>query len=208
VLAGTRQSLLEDPDTPTPSNRALLDALGTDDHQLIRLATDPAAVATYVERRLKAEPPIASATLVDKIAQEIGGQNQPFLFARLAVHEIRADPALAQSSAALKDLLGSGHRGIFAYAVRRYRQQAPQTEALLHALAYARGNGFPRTAGIWAAAAGAIYGAPISDIAVARALDDAAPYVMQDTDNGQSVYRLAHRTFAEYYVKADLADGD
>jgi hypothetical protein len=124
------------------------------------------------------------------------------------MHEIRADPTLAQSSAALKDLLGSGHRGIFAHAVRRYRQEAPETAALLHALAYARGNGFPRTDGIWAAAAGAIYGAPISDIAVARALADAAPYVMQDTNNGQSVYRLAHRTFAEYYFKANLTDDD
>jgi AAA ATPase domain len=208
VLVGTRQALLEDPDTPTPSNRALLDALDTGDHQLIRLATDPVAVATYVERRLTATPSVASATLIGQIAQEIGGHHQPFLFARLAVHEIRADPTLAQPSPALQDLLGSGHRGIFAYAVRRYRREVPETEALLHALAYARGNGFPRTEGIWGAAAGAIYGAPISDVAVAQALNDAAPYVMQDTDNGQSVYRLAHRTFAEYYFKADLADDD
>lgn len=208
VLVGTRQSLLEDPDAPTPANRALLDALGAEDHRLIRLATDPAAVATYVERRLTATPSIGPATLIGPIAQEIAGQDQPFLFARLAVHEIRADPTLARSPTELRDLLGSGHRGIFAYAVRRYRNGAPETEALLHALAYARGNGFPRTDGIWEAAAGALYGLPISDAAVARALDDAAPYVMQDTENGQSVYRLAHRTFVEYYRKADMADDD
>jgi AAA ATPase domain len=205
VLVGTRQSLREDPDTPTPSDRELLNALDALNHPLIRLAADPAAVTTYVKQRLTVAPPIASAAL---IAQEVGGHNQPFLFARLAVHEIRADPALAQSPAALNDLLASGHRGIFAYAVRRYKREEPETEALLHALAYARGNGFPRTEGIWAAAAGAIYKAPISDTAVARALEDAAPYVMLDTENGQSVYRLAHRTFAEYYRKADLADDD
>jgi len=39
-------------------------------------------------------------------------------------------------------------------------------------------------------------------------LEGAAPYVMLDTENGQSVYRLAHRTFAEYYRKADMADDD
>jgi hypothetical protein len=208
VLVGTRQSMLEDPDTPTPSDRTLLDALRTEDDQLIRLAADSPAVAIYVKRRLTAAPSVGSATLIDGIAQQIGGHDQPFLFARLAVHEIRADPALAGSSAALADLLGSGHRGIFAHAVRRYRRETPETEALLHALAYARGNGFPRTGAIWATAAGAIYGAPISDVAVKRALDDAAPYIMQDTDNGQSVYRLAHRTFAEYYRKADVADDD
>jgi hypothetical protein len=205
VLVGTRQSLQEDPDIPAPSDRELLKALDAQNHTLIRLAADPGAVTTYVERRLTVALPIASAAL---IAQEIGGRGQPFLFARLAVHEIRADPALAQSPATLNDLLGSGHRGVFAYAVRRYRQEAPETEALLHALAYARGNGFPRTDGIWAAAARAIYGAPISDTAVAQALVDAAPYVMLDTENGQSVYRLAHRTFAEYYRKADMADDD
>ena len=205
VVVGTRQSLLEDPDTPTPSDRVLLDALGAQTDRQIQLAADPAAVTTYVKRRLTVAPPIASAAL---IAEEIGGRDQPFLFARLAVHEIRADPELAQSPAALKDLLGSGHRGVFAYAVRRYKKTAPATEALLHALAYARGNGFPRTDGIWAAAARAISGAPISDTAVAQALEGAAPYVMLDTENGQSVYRLAHRTFAEYYRKADMADDD
>jgi ABC-type iron transport system FetAB ATPase subunit len=208
VLVGTRQSLQEDPDTPASADHTVLNALDTKNDQLIWLAADPAAVATYVERRLTVTPPIASAASIRTIAQEIARHNQPFLFARLAVHEIRAHPALAQSPAALNDLLGSGHRGIFAYAVRRYKQKAPKTEALLHALAYARGNGFPRTYGIWAAAARGIYGAPISDTAVAQALKDAAPYVMKDTESGQSVYRLAHRTFAEYYVKTGLADDD
>jgi hypothetical protein len=168
---------------------------------MIRLAADPAAVITYVQRRLTVTPPIASAA---SIAQKIGGYSQPFLFARLAVHEIRADPELAQSPDKLDELLGSGHRGVFAYAVRRYKQKAPETEALLHALAYARGNGYPRTGHIWEDAASGIYGAPISDTAVAQALEDAAPYVMLDTESGQSVYRLAHRTFAEYYRKADM----
>jgi hypothetical protein len=34
---------------------------------------------------------------------------------------------------------------------------------------------------------------------VDRLRDDAAPYIMLDAEDGQSVYRLAHRTFQEHF---------
>jgi hypothetical protein len=204
VLVGTRKSLREDPDNPATSDNSLLDALHARPDQLIRLNPESSAIRKYVKRRLRAKAIDLDPAEINRIAREIADRRtQPFLFARLAVHEVLGDPELRDPDAPLDLLLGSGHRGIFAHAVRRYREGEPTTEALLHALAYARGNGFPRTDGVWANAATALHGAPITDVAVADALDHAAPYVMHDTENGQAVYRLAHRTFSEFYRKLD-----
>ena len=41
-------------------------------------------------------------------------------------------------------------------AVQRLTDTEPHVEALLHALTYARGSGFPRTSGIWALAGSAV----------------------------------------------------
>ena len=73
-------------------------------------------------------------------------------------------------------------------------------------LAYARGNGFPRSDGIWATAGSALAGTDVTDVDIARTLELAAPYIMEDTEFGQAVYRLAHRTFAEHYWAADSHD--
>lgn len=205
VLVGTRQSTHEDPDHPIPTDSAILDALAAPPEFVLRLQSDRDAVRTYVSSRLTAA--IRGIIREDRIAHlsdVVAGYDQPFLFARLAVRELIAELDLTYDDDKLGRVLGSGHSGILAHAVMRLADTAPRAEALLHALAYARGNGFPRTGGIWAIAGSAVFGAgkQFRDADVEEALDLAAPFIMQDTEFGDSVYRLAHRTFTEWYRTA------
>jgi hypothetical protein len=99
----------------------------------------------------------------------------------------------------LTGLLSGGHTGIFDRAVARISATNPRVEALLHSLAYAQGNGYPRTDGIWATAATALTEDVVTDDDIDQALKMAAPYIMLDSEFGVSTYRLAHRTYAERY---------
>ena len=54
-----------------------------------------------------------------------------------------------------------------------------------------------------AAVAAALSDRPFSDSHVAKVLKLAAPYIMHDSEFGQGVYRLAHRTFVEHYLRSD-----
>ena len=131
VLVGTRQSMHEDPDHPIPRDSAILDALAG--QRVIKLPRDPDAVREYVARRLKpayTEPAAPQLMLtddrIDDLAATIAGYEQPFLFARLAVAEIIAEPELAQNSKLLAQVLGSGHSGIFGHAVSRSVADRPR----------------------------------------------------------------------------------
>jgi hypothetical protein len=202
VIVGTRQSMHEDPDHPLPRDSVILDTLDAPPECTVRLQQDPDAVRRYVDTRLRSALPLTheqAAVLSATIAQ----YEQPFLFAHLAVREIIAESELATNQELLEQMLGSGHSGIFGHAVARLARNAPETEVLLHSLTYARGNGFPRTGGVWAIAASALTDTPINDTHVEHTIKVAAPFIMQDSEFGQSVYRLAHRTFAEWYRRND-----
>jgi hypothetical protein len=201
VLVGTRQSLHEDPDHPIPRDSAILDTLAAD--QVIKLQQDADAVRRYVSARLRSAFPSRPDQEIGALADTIADYEQPFLFARLAVREIIADPDIADNKDLLAQVLGDGHSGIFGHAVTRLSRDAPEVEALLHVLTYARGNGFPRTGGIWAIAASELAPLTVDERHLEDALRLAAPFIMQDSEFGCSVYRLAHRTFAEWYLKND-----
>jgi ABC-type uncharacterized transport system YnjBCD ATPase subunit len=203
VLIGTRQSLHEDPDIPTPPDRDVLDALDAQPGHTLTIQRDAEAVRRYVDRRLQQPDDRRLGMLAARVAELIASYDEPFLFARLAVHEIIADPNWATSMDRMTQLLGGKHRGIFARAVQRLAANEPEAEALLHALTYARGSGFPRTGGIWAIAGSAFGDGPFNDNHVAKVLKVAAPYIMHDSEFGQGVYRLAHRTFVEHYLRSD-----
>ena len=85
---------------------------------------------------------------IDQLAARIAGYAQPFLFARLAVAEIIADPGLAQNKELLAQMLDSGHSGIFGHAVSRLSTHRSRGGGAAARLNHGRGNGFPRT---WAA---------------------------------------------------------
>jgi hypothetical protein len=86
---------------------------------------------------------------------------------------------------------------------------APAFAPLLEALALARGRGVPRADRIWAIMANALAmpGVHIAETDIDDLLVKAAPYVMLDAEDGQSVYRLAHRTFQEHFVNPSHGHG-
>jgi hypothetical protein len=93
----------------------------------------------------------------------------------------------------------SRRRTLFAAAVDRLTRQASANGALLEALALSEGRGLPRGDRIWAIVASTLV-SDIRETDIDDLLRDAAPYVMLDAEDGQSVYRLAHRTFKEHFL--------
>ena len=74
-----------------------------------------------------------------------------------------------------------------------------ETYALLRALAFALGRGLPRADRVWATVAEALGGVRADATAIDAALQQAAPYIALDGEDGQSTYRLSHQTFAEHF---------
>ncbi|MEK0097991.1 ATP-binding protein [Streptomyces sp. A475] len=201
VVVGTRASTQEGPDQPETEDRDLLEALGM--ARLVAVLRDPEALGEYVRLRLTHALVAADPVSVDAAARHIQAYDRHFLYARLAVHEIVADPHLMtpEGNEALIELLRRDHRALFGAAVERLARRSATAEPLLEALALARGRGLPRADRIWAIAAGALSdGVPVTDLDIDDLLEAAAPYVMLDSEHGQSVYRLAHRTFQEHFL--------
>ncbi|WP_028266839.1 ATP-binding protein [Arthrobacter sp. MA-N2] len=211
VLVGTRQSLHEDPDHPVPPDQTVLEVLGASrdsNTRVLHLARDAGDIADYVYDRLRQNLPEGipnrNAT-INRLTRAIAAADQPFLFARLAAYEAVIEPKWQDPDTDLAELLSHGHTGIFDRAVARIRAASPRVEALLRSLAYAQGNGYPRTGGIWAIAANALLHdrSRLTDDDIDQALRTAAPYIMLDSEFGVSTYRLAHRTYAERYFQLD-----
>ncbi|SFS14061.1 hypothetical protein SAMN04487846_2839 [Microbacterium sp. cf046] len=201
VLVGTRRSLTETPDNPIPLDHALTDALVPD--EMLTVDASKPSFRNYVRRRLQRAMGERPDDQVRELADTIAEKATTFLYARVAVEEIIADPGWTATKTALAMLLTPTHTGIFEKTVSRLQRTEPNTEHLLHALAYARGNGFPRTGRIWEVAGSAVAGVTLRDPDIRRALKTAAPYITQDTEFGNEVYRLGHRTFVEYYHGRD-----
>jgi WD40 repeat protein len=209
VVVGTRASTQDGPDEPTGGDENLLDALGGAGTTTFRVEREPTAIAEYVRRRLTAAAGRIAAsapdgTSIDELAGLLAGADRQFLFARLAVHEILARPDILarERRAELDTLLYGDHRTLFAAAVVRLAGQAQAAGPLLEALALTPGRGIPRADRIWATAASALRGTAgrITEREMDALLDAAAPYIMLDVEHGQSVYRLAHRTFREHFL--------
>ncbi|MGH3772174.1 MAG: hypothetical protein ACRDRW_12390 [Pseudonocardiaceae bacterium] len=213
VVVGTRRSTQEGPDQPSSDDRDLLDALGpADTTTIIDVERDATAITRYVARRLvtavdRGRLRTGRATIRDA-AEAIGRAGQQFLFARLVVHEILAQPDLL-TGPGFANLVAGGHRRVFEMAVARLRVNRPGYESLLRALAYSRGRGLPMRDGVWSAVAAALAsGDGVTDADASQLLNAAAPYVMIDREHAQSVYRLAHRTFAEHFTTEPDATGE
>lgn len=213
LLVGTRRSTHEGPDEPDTYDTDLLDALGhaarpNPQRRLLTVTQDPEAMRRYLLRRLR---DAADRGLLDYDDQKIENfadmpahQGQEFLYARLAVHEVIHAPALLTEP---EPLARATHRDLFARAVDRLVQQQPVFRPLLHALAVAQGRGLPVRDGIWTEIARTLADDQneVAEQHVHELVQAAAPYLLLDTEHGQTVYRLAHRTFAEYFTWADTA---
>ncbi|MEV7219055.1 hypothetical protein AB0N98_04155 [Streptomyces sp. NPDC093681] len=222
IVVGSRPSSYEGPDRPASTDRDLLEALGeAEEHVHVQwLRRDAQALSEFVTQGLeqaRAAFPGGPETFQDAVRRAavliVGDEyaDRDFLYAGLAVHEIQADPGLltADRVGELADLLLGDHRTLFAAALRRLGARHACAPRLIEALAHAQGRGLPRADRIWATAALALGDGPADRVASAD-IDDvlkaAAPYIMLDGEDGQSVHRLAHRTFAEYFTQAGSSD--
>ena len=200
VVVGTRSSTRESPDQPGPLDEDLLEALG--DGFRVVVDADPAAVTRYVAKRLRARLGDNPDTLklIADASEGIGGSFRHFLFAQLAVHEILAEPGLIGDATTLATLLDCDHRELFAMAVRRLTSHEQANGALLEALGLAKGRGLPIRDGVWIGMARALQPSlRITEQHINELINRAAPYLMVDVEHDQTVYRLAHATFAQHY---------
>ncbi|MGC4950261.1 hypothetical protein ACLQ2N_29185 [Streptomyces sp. DT224] len=222
IVVGSRPSSYEGPDRPPSTDRDLLEALGEgEEHVHVQwLRRDAQALSEFVTQGLEQARaaftggPETFRDAVRRAAVLIVGDeyaDRDFLYADLAVHEIQADPGLltADRVGELADLLRGDHRTLFAAALRRLGARHACAPRLIEALAHTQGRGLPRADRIWATAASALGDGPADRVGSAD-IDDvlkaAAPYIMLDGEDGQSVHRLAHRTFAEYFTRAGSSD--
>jgi len=222
IIVGTRQSTRETPDHPATADSDLLDALqvaqgGREQIAVVRVARDREAIRRYTIKRLisargagrlQVDGQPASDEAILHAGERIGTHDRHFLFARLAVHEIITEPSLLQPSRSvtLNRLLANDHRLLFASAVDRVSRLSDSFRPLLEALALARGRGVPMRNGVWALMASALLrqsdiDLQIGDDDVSSLLRVAQPYIAADTELGQTVYRLSHRTFVEHFLR-------
>jgi WD40 repeat protein len=201
LVVGTRSSTLEGPDQPSPDDTDLLDALGTSPERTVVIERDLDAAFDYVRRRLNTLAITKRVTRaeVEAAARAVAAVDQEFLYTRLVTYELLARPDLVKADD-LVERVGVNHRAVFAAAVDRLSRDNPAFQPLLQALAVAQGRGTPIRDGVWAALASAIAGDAASDGAIYEVIDSAAPYLAVDHEHGQTVYRLAHRTFAEHLI--------
>ncbi|WTW94138.1 WD40 repeat domain-containing protein [Streptomycetaceae bacterium NBC_01309] len=229
VVVGTRDSTHETPDAPA-DDRNLVDALCPEGVHAteLPLARDPDAIRRYVARRLRdardhgAVPDLrgVSDDEIDRAADSVAERDGEFLFARLVVHELIEDPGLLTTRRAmsLRRLLAGNHQDVFAKAVDRLTHEDDRYPVLIQALAHARGRGLPEADGMWADVARFLAGpdmpadadAFLWTEAIPELLQRASAYVIADTADtgagdsrsgrGGTVYRLAHRTFVEYFA--------
>lgn len=199
LLIGTRRSTRDQIDSPSTDTN-LLRALGVSEWNLVSLRSDHEAVRRFVAHRLRNRVRMD----VDGFADAVAQRDAHFLIAQLAVHEVLSDPYW-QSRDSWDDLLARNHRGIFGLAVDRLSRAHSSYPGLLMSLAFSAGQGLPIHDGVWRRVAQAVVSVgdtqAIGDRDIERFIDDAAPYVIVDNEHRQTVYRLAHRTFAEYFVQ-------
>jgi hypothetical protein len=205
VIVGMRTAIAGD---PAPGSEPLLNVLdGALPPEIVRLSHDPVAIETYVRQRLldarRTQRIDADDDVIGAVARRLGAHggrgDRQFLFARLAVHELIAQPELLapSSSRDLAALLEGNHSSLFAFAVSRLTRASRTASPLLEALALAQGRGVPRSEGVWAQMASALAGSRIGELDIEDLLARAGPYIMLDAEYGLSVYRLAHETFRE-----------
>lgn len=203
LVVGTRRDTREGPDQPTTDTSNLLDALNTTDRDIITIGHDRRAIGDYLASRLHAA--VKCGQLPDdgrgitSVALAIGSADHQFLFAYLAVHEILATKRFPTTTE-LDDLVSTDHRGLFRRALDRITRANPHNHHLIRVLAHSQGRGIPLQDATLTRIVATLAGVELTDRDIHALLDLAAPYILIDTEHGQTVYRVAHRTFAEHFT--------
>ncbi|WP_435599767.1 hypothetical protein [Streptomyces sp. C10-9-1] len=192
--------------------------------RVLALEPDPSAARAYAERKVRGilrnhfpgdtdRHETVTRTVASAVEGHVRDGSWQFLQASLVVQEIEQRPALLapgpDERAALAAMLERDQSGLFRAAVQRITTGLPAAEPLLRALAWSHGRGLPLADGIWAHAAVGIAetDAPIDDEQLELFLNRAAAYILVDGEDRRSVYRLAHRTYAEQLVGDSPPEG-
>ncbi|MEU1655362.1 hypothetical protein HEP81_02141 [Streptomyces griseofuscus] len=221
LIIGTRRAPGDDGD-PEGARIDLPTVLGshTGRARVLELLPDPVAAGAYaadgVRRTLGesagtlpqgADPgwaEVVAETVRAAVEQHVREGDWQFLQAALLVQEIEGNPGVLSSDPeawqALLKLLDRDRSGLFGAAVARITAEMPMALPFLRALALGHGRGLPRADGIWLRAASALAGqggCASDERTLTEFLGKAAAYVLLDGEDRRSVYRLAHRTYAE-----------
>lgn len=194
LLLGTRRDLLP----LLPPRTALVDL----DSAAYR---DRPAVRAHVGAGLRAggsSNPFhtTSTAYVEAVAEAVAAAaGHSFLVARLITRSLVSGPGLPDPSdpvwrAGLPTLPGDAMRGDLR---RRFGDDLERVYDLLAALAHAAGKGLPWE-NLWAAISSRISGTHYEDEDVMWLRRGASSYIVEDTLEGRSVYRLYHQALAEH----------
>jgi len=209
-------------DRPGTGGLNLLRAVGrhTGHVTVYRVDRDEAAMVEFATSRLRAVATGSPAGELEHALAEVGGflasaaraeNEREFLHVRLLVRELLADQTLLRDHGRheRRRLLELGRAALFQRAMDRITRSVPAAEPVLRALAFAQGRGLPRADRIWATVAESLApGTRLADADLQAVLDQAGPYIMLDGEDGQSVFRLAHRTFAEQFLAGPRTAAD
>ncbi|MFD6397658.1 hypothetical protein [Nocardia sp. NPDC060249] len=215
VIVGTRPNR-EDPgnraitpDGPWTADGPLIRALTTESSRVIRLDIDPGsthAITTYLTNRLldpaTSSPYRGDISLAGTTAGIIAAHsNGIFLFARLIARAlINRDTPLDLITSDADGLLNGGVREAFEADLTHYGSDRDRVYDLLAPLAWAQGAGLPRR-DIWLALANALSrpGITYTEQDIAWVLEHAGAHIIESGEDGQTVYRLYHQAFNDYF---------
>jgi hypothetical protein len=202
------------PERPVGAQRARISFLG--DARIIDL-DDPANIGhndveNYVRRLLLAErepqrrtPYRAQPILATEVARAVSARaGLVFLIARLVARALMDKKAPVEFTdpnwqEQFPDSVGEAFEAWLDGLDEPQRKTLGKERSLelLCPLAYARGQGLP-WANMWAPLTEATSDKPCSNAEIRTLLQSLAPFLVQDSENGRSVYRLYHHALAEH----------
>ncbi len=179
---------------------------------------DPADVEGYAFALLTAtrdgKPAAYAAVAGHAAAREVARYvaeraKKSFLYARLASRGLAAaDPVdTAESNWKARLKLPDGIEAMFGADLDRFESETRRRFIdLLVPLAYARRRGLPQKH-VWAAVASCIVNKRYTNADIRELKERAGFYLIQDTEDGETVHRLFHQSFADY-LKTLTRDDD
>jgi WD40 repeat protein len=216
VLVGTRPDrATRRGTTDAPSPGTLLHALGAPVRDTVRLDRDEDAgrdIEAYATRRLLETPgsPYAGqAALAADAARVIARRSdRVFLIARLLTRELVARDRPVELDDGEPDpsrdwlLIEGGLGAAFAADLARYGPDERRLRDLLAPLGFTEGAGLPGRA-VWLALAEALRpdagGPRYAEADLSWVVANAGAYLIESGEDGQTVYRLYHQAFADYF---------
>ena len=190
------------------TRRELLTSLGTTfttlDLDLPVYRTDE-DVAGYVRQVLVAADELEIPTPYRgqvELAQRIGEgvarrASGVFLVARMTARSLRSAPLVDTTEPGWVERLPSEIGAALDDFLARFGPDELRVRRMLLPLAFAEGQGLPRGV-IWTRLASELSGVQCTEEDVSWALEVAAPYVSEVTEDARSVYRLFHQSLAEH----------